>query len=392
MGNTKRAIIFSLIILPFMLNIALIDFMIPIKYDIIIDNLPFFGLLITIAWFASSLFDFSVGDITDRLGVRKTIQAGVIISVVGAVIFAFSSNFLIMTFGVFIWGLSYVLLTIPSDTYIFSAFSKKYSGSAYGWMYFFFGLAYALAPLIGYFIVTYFSVNSAILAAAIISAFTLPLIFLIRSRDKERFVEAVDNVVRKDGVILKELKDISKMNFREICLLINMFICGMWFMIVMFGAPLLFFHEEKNLLHGALLTFAFMLPFAFMDLGFGKLANSEKKRLLMIKWGLIIASLLLFVFYFTTNFYLLLALAIITTFTANMAWTSSEIHVSEYLPKGRKGEFMGIFVTGKDMGFNLAPLIYGFFAAFNLKLPFLIIGAILFFAWMLFMFAYRRKR
>lgn len=390
MGNTKRAILFSLIILPFMLNIALIDFMIPIKYDVVLDNLPLFGLLITIAWLTSSFFDFVVGDITDRLGIKKTIQIGVIASVIGALLFGLSQNVVIMTLGVFIWGVSYVMLTVPSDTYLFSAFPRNYSGTAYGWMYFFYGLAYAFAPLIGYVIVVSFSINAAIISAAMISLLTLPLAFRIVCKNKECFVDTMSDVVRKDGIIMKEVRDIWKMDARELSLLFNMFICGMWFMVVMIGAPLLFFHIDNNLLNGALLTFAFMLPFALMDLGFGKIANSERRRVFMIKSGLLIASILLVVFFFINNFYLLLILATVTTFTANMAWTSSEIQVSEYLPKGKKGEFMGIFVTGKDFGFNLAPLFYGIFAAFNLKLPFLMLGFLLFAVWLFFIIANRK--
>src|SRR3989344_2039671 len=362
MGNRKRAVLFSLYILPFMLNIALIDFLIPIKYDVVLENLPFFGLLVTLAWLASSFLDFAVGDITDRLGIRKTIQLGVLFSFLGTIIFAFSENFLGMTLGVFIWGLSYIMLTIPADTYLFSEFPKKYYGSAYGWMYFFYDLAYAVAPLLGFVIVSFFGVNAAIIASAILVLFTLPMISRIRSKGKEGVVQAIDNVLYKDGIIKKGFKDIKRMNLKELSLLFNMFICGVWFMAVMIGAPLLFFHGERNLFHGALLTFAFMIPFASMELAYGKLSNSPNRRNNMIKFGFLLSSILLFLFYFTKNFYLLLGLAALITLATNMGWTSTEVEVSRYLPKGRKGEFMGGFMTGKDLGFDIAPLFYGVFA------------------------------
>src|SRR3989344_1384638 len=391
MGNRKRAVLFSLYILPFMLNIALIDFLIPIKYDVVLENLPFFGLLVTLAWLASSFLDFAVGDITDRLGIRKTIQLGVLFSFLGTIIFAFSENFLGMTLGVFIWGLSYIMLTIPADTYLFSEFPKKYYGSAYGWMYFFYDLAYAVAPLLGFVLVSFFGFNAAIIASAILVLFTLPLVSKVRSKGREGVVQAIDNVLYKDGIIKKGFKDIKRMKLKELSLLFNMFICGMWFMVVMVGAPLLFFHGGRNLFHGALLAFAFMIPFALMELVYGRLSNSPKRRNNMIKFGFFSSAVLLFIFYFTKEFYLLLLLAVLITLTTNMAWTSTEVEVSRYLPKGRKGEFMGIFMTGKDLGFDIAPLFYGVFAVFGLKVPFFILGVLILLAWVFFMISQRQR-
>lgn len=73
-----------------------------------------------------------------------------------------------------------------------------------------------------------------------------------------------------------------------------------------------------------------------------------------------------------------------------MAWVASEVYTSEYLPKGKKGEFMGIFASGKDLGFDLAPLFYGLLAVFGLKVPFLISGILLFLAWIFFNFSWRK--
>jgi len=160
----------------------------------------------------------------------------------------------------------------------------------------------------------------------------------------------------------------------------------------MIGAPLLFFHGERNLFYGALLTFAFMIPFASMELAYGKLSNSPNRRNNMIKFGFLLSSILLFLFYFTKNFYLLLGLAALITLATNMGWTSTEVEVSRYLPKGRKGEFMGVFMTGKDLGFDIAPLFYGVFAVFGLKVPFFILGVLILVAWMFFMIAQRKSR
>lgn len=72
-----------------------------------------------------------------------------------------------------------------------------------------------------------------------------------------------------------------------------------------------------------------------------------------------------------------------------MAWTANEIYISEHLPKGRKGEFMGVYASGKDIGYDLAPLFYGALAFFDLKIPFLIIGLLLFLSGIIFFISWK---
>lgn len=392
MSNTKRAVLFSLCIFPFMLNIGLIDFLIPLKYDIILNNLPLFGLLVSLAWFGSTFLDFAVGDLTDRIGVKRTIQIGVFFSFIGSLIFGFSKNIAIMTLGVFLWGLSYVILSVPSESYVLSAFPRNYRGSAFGWMFFFYDLAYAAAPLLGFLMIYFFDVHRAIIIASFVGLLTLPMFFVkLKSAGHEGITDAASNVFYKDGLVVKELKDIWKMDRKQLSLIFNIFAGGLWFMAVMIGSPLLFFHGERNILSGALLTFSFMLPFALMELIYGKLANSSRRREIMIKTGFILSAVFLLIFYFVQNFVILMALAFMIALSANMGWAASEVEVSNYLPKGKKGEFTGIFMAAKDIGFDLAPLFYGLFAVISLKVPFLVLGILLFLAGIVYMIANRKR-
>lgn len=387
--NVKKAILFALYLFPFMINFGLIDFLIPVKYDVILDNLPIFGILITIAWLGSTFLDFAVGSLTDRLGIKKTLRLGVLLALVGATIFGLSNNIYWMTFGIFIWGLSYVMFAIPSEDYVLSRFPSNYRGSAFGIFNFALDSAYALSPLIGFAIVYFFGINQAIVAAGLIGLLTFVLISGLRRDGREGVVDSVEDVVRKDGVVKRGFKDIFKMNSMEFSILFNMFVCGLWFMAIFIGAPLLFFHESDDLWRGALLTFAFMIPFALMELGFGRMANSVVTRMKMIKYGFIISSLLLVTFFFVDNFIWMMIVAFFSALFANMAWVGSEVHVSKYLPKGKCGEFASLFVTGKDLGYDLAPIFYGFSAVLGLKMPFLFLGLLLFVAWLFFVVSHR---
>lgn len=386
----KRSLIFSLSVFPFMLSIALIDFIIPIKYDIVLENLPLFGFLVTIAWISSSIFDFAVGYLTDRIGIKRTIQLGVIFSFIGGLIFALSSNFLIMTFGIFIWGLSYIMLTVPSDTYVLSRFPRNYRGTSYSKMYFLYDISYAIAPIIGYLLIINYSINFAIIAASIFSILTIIALFFMKEDNKEQTYSEMKKIITKNLLIKKGFKDLFSMNKKEMALLLNMVIFGMWFMTILIGAPLLFFHEDRNLFNSAILTFSFMIPFAISELIYGNFANSRKNRKIMINFGFAGSVILLIIFYFVKDFILLSILAFLITLFVNMAWTANEIYISEYLPNGRKGEFMGVYASGKDIGFDLAPLFYGTLAFFGLKIPFLFIGLLIFLAGLNFFICWKK--
>ncbi|VVB80428.1 Major Facilitator Superfamily protein [uncultured archaeon] len=373
----NKAIKFALYLLPFMLNIALIDFIIPIKYEAILNNLPLFGMLVTLAWFGSTFLDFAIGDLTDKLGVKKTLIIGALLSFIGAMIFGLTSNIALMTFGIFLWGLSYCLFAVPSETYVLSSFKKNYSGTAFGILNFILDISYATAPLIGFVIITFFGTNPAIITASIITLLTVILIAKMRNHQRESLGDAFKDVIVKDGLVKNGFKALFKMNASEISLLINVFVCGLWFMTVFIASPLLFLIDSNNLLQGALLTFAFMIPFALMELWFGNIADYSKNRSKMIKYGFFFAALFLVSMFFISNFILLLCAAFLSSFFANMAWVASEVHVSKYLPRGEQGEVTSVFVTARDIGYDFAPLFYGLIAVLGLKMPFLVLGLVL---------------
>lgn len=392
-SDRKRAILFSLYCLPFMLNLGIVEFLLPVKYDIVLDNLPLMGALITIAWIISTIFDFAIGNLTDKIGVRKTIQIGVVLGFVGSLLFGLSENFLVMTFGVFLWGFSFTFLAVPSEDYLLTKFKKKYTGTAYGIFFFFYDFAYAIAPLLAFAIYYFYGLNSTIIVGAVLVLLTFPLVsHLTKDKKTEGIEKATKEIFVKQNMFKKIFKDLKKLDKKEFSILVSMFILGVWFTIILMGSPLLFFKEEHSLLQGALLAFAFMIPFSFMEYFYGRWSDLEKNRKRMIYWGFLLGGLALIAFFLVQNFILMLLLAATTTIFTNMAWCATEVSISKYLPKGKKGEFTGIFITAKDLGFDLAPLAYGLIAFNGLKLPFLCLGVLLVFAWLFHLYASRSTK
>ena len=388
--DSKKAISFAGKIFPFALNIAIMDFLIPIKFDAVVNNLPLLGLLVTIAWTASDFLDFIVGYLTDRVGVGKILQAGIIVCIVGCLLFGLSDGLIIMTSGVFLWGFSYIIMAVPSDAFVLSEFPRDYRGSAYGWLYFSQNIGYAIAPLIGYFLIIQFGTNISAVIAAMIAVISFPLLSDVKSKSKNMNLGAGIKYTFFEKNMIKEIiEDFGKMGFKQFSLLLNIFTSSVWFVVVLIGAPLLFFHDSKDLFHGALLSFFFMLPMALIVTFYGKMADSQKKRGKMIIFGLILGAISLVIFYFIQNLNLLFICASITTLLVYMGSFSSAVEVSNYLPDGEKAEYLGIYDSARDLGYDIAPLFYGVLASINLRLPFLVIGIFIFFSGIISVFAYR---
>lgn len=394
MDLRKKAILFTASIAPFVMYLGLFDFVIGLKYDVVLENLLLLGAVISSAWIFSSLFVLAIGDLTDKIGFRKTICVGVALASFGAILFSITNNLLIMSIGTFLWGVAYSAVMVPAEAFILSRFPKNYRGSAYGLYYFLFDLVYGSMPLIAFFIIMVAGLDSVMMFAAFIVLTTIFFLSRLRFIDympSQSLIAAIKEVVTNDKIIGKEIKDIKKMGVKEISLFFNMFIFGFWFVTIMLGAPLLFFHGEANLWNAALLATAFMLPFSIMDFCFGRFCNSHSSRLKIIIFGLGGTAILLFTFFFVDNFILLLLIASLSTITLNAAWFANEVHISEFLPRGKKGEYVGIYSFPKDIGFDIAPLFYGAFAAFGLKVPFFILSFLLAFGFAFFVIAHFRN-
>ena len=283
-------------------------------------------------------------------------------------------------------------MTVPSDTYVLSEFPKTYRGSAYGWLYFSQNLGYVMAPLLAYFSIIKFGLNITILLSALVAVISFPLLANVKSHSKKMsFVSGLKHALFEKNMLKEILEDFGKMHFKQFSLLLNVFISSLWLIVVLIGAPLLFFHVENDLLNGALLSFFFMLPLTLTVIPYGKMANSQFRRRKMIVFGLLTGAVSLIIFYFINNLYLLFASAFLTTILVYMGWSASEVEVSDHLPEGEKAEYMGIYASARDWGYDLAPLFYGLFASINLKMPFLVTGLLILVAGIISVFAHSSK-
>jgi MFS family permease len=393
MYERERALRFSTTMLPLMINLGLMDFLIPLKYDIVLENLPLLGLFVSVSFLMSSLAILSAGDITDRIGSKKTILLGILFCFIGSLIFALSGDVYVMSAGVFIWGLGYAVQSVPADAYLWTNFPRKYRGSAVGWYSAFFCSAYWIAPIISFLVIVSYGMDAAIIAGSFICLISALLLLWMRMQHgRQSLVAAISGMIREDGVVVKEIKDIVHLNGKQLSLFLNMFVFGFWWVTFSIGAPLLFFHLEHNLFGAMLMTVSFILPFTFMDYIFGRVCNSRKTRIRLLFFGMSLSAVFLFAFFFANNLILLLLLTAGSAIAIDAAWVANEVHLIEHLPPKKKGEFAGVFLFAKDLGFGFAPFFYGVFASIDLKLPFFVLGFIVLGSWILFSLTHKFGR
>jgi MFS family permease len=282
---------------------------------------------------------------------------------------------------------------VPSTSYLWSHFPRWYRGSAIGWYSLFFATSYAAAPLIAAFLIFGYSLNLPAALAVVMSAAAILLAVHLRlGAGHEDFWRALKEAIRDDGIVVKEVRDMMHLSAKEIALLFNMFVFGFWWVTFQLGAPLLFFIGEGSLWEAAIFMAAFSLPFAAMDMCYGRLCNITKNRMRFLYLGMSISAALLVAFYFADNFLLLLLIGVAMVVSTDAAWVANEVHLGSHLPKGKKGEYTGVFLLGKELGYSFAPVFYGLFAVAGLKVPFLALGALMLIGWLFFSITHRFGR
>lgn len=387
----REILLLSMFIAPFALSISLIEFSIPLKYDLMLENLPLFGAITSFAWLLGSFTVLSVGDLVDKIGSKRMVVLGSLAVLGGGALFALTHSVLWTTFGVLVWAIGYQAVTIPFQSYIFSEFPRNYRGSALGIYYSFFCLAYAAAPLLAFYIITNYSIDFAIMFGALAVVPTLFVRMKPLRKRYEDFGRAIREVVKDDGIVFKEMKDIAHLGHPELSLLLNQFIFGFWYVTMAIGAPLLFFVGEGDLLKSALLMFAFVFPFAFIDLIFGRMSDNPLRRKKFIYFGMAGAGLFMLGFYFVQDFPLMLLFAALTTISLDIAWIANDVAVSDYLPARKRGEFMGVFSLGRELGYDFAPVFYGMLTLLGLKFPFFAAALLVLFGWGYFSIHFLKK-
>ena len=341
--------------------LALSGFVTSFGAHIVATNLPSYaetvgvgafmiGLLIGVYDFAELFAKPAAGFIADRRGMKLTLLAGLVIFVLGSLLFLFISPKLLLLVR-FVQGLGAAALSTVSITLVAKYFSEG-RGRAFGIYNAIKGAGYVVAPALGGFLAHGYGFSMIFVVSAGVGAFALLLsLFLPGERTEGEELEDDD-----DDITLKQFFLI----FREPRLLpvyavivINMFLVG-----ILFGFLPVYLHtlgytplRSGWVVSAATASYLLVQPLAV------HLAYRLEIRITLLA-GLLMAALAVIVTTFTTGA-ALVAVVVVAGIGIGTVWTNSDALVSNLAEKNQLGASIGAAQSFKEFGDMVGPLLIG---------------------------------
>jgi MFS family permease len=362
-----------------LLILALSGFVTSFGAHIVATNLPAYaetvgagafmiGVLIGVYDFAELFAKPTAGFIADRRGMKLTLLVGLIIFILGSLLFLVISPKLLLLVR-FVQGLGAAALSTVSITLVGKYFAAG-RGKAFGIYNAVKGAGYVIAPATGGFLAHRYGFSMIFIVSAGVGAVALILSLLLPG-DRNRGGRLEDD---GDDISLKEFFAI----FKETRLLpvyavilINMFLVGILFgflPVYLYGigyTPL----ESGSVVSVVTLSYLIVQPVA------GHLADKVEIRVTVLG-GLLLAALAVIVITFISGG-LLVVFGVLAGIGIGTVWTNSDALVSDLAGGGRLGVSMGAAQSFKEFGDMAGPLMIGLLTQFyGVRAGFVTCGAL----------------
>ncbi len=359
----------------FLIILALSGFVTSFGAHVVAVNLPDYaekvgfgvlmiGLLIAVYDFAELFAKPVAGFIADRRGMRITLAAGLVVFVLGSLLFlVLPANLLLVVR--FVQGLGAAALSTVSIAMV-GRFYTTGRGRAFGIYNAIKGAGYVLAPTAGALLATRHGFNSVFVASAALALFALALTFVLPN-DKPAPLDEDDEPSLKQ--MLSLFKDPALLPTYA-AIVINMFVVG-----VLFGFFPVYLHAiGYSTSTAGLLVSATTASYLLVQPLAGWLADRIDPALTIIV-GLAVAAGATLGIPAATG-WPLLPLAVAAGLGVGTVWTNTDMLVTRIAGDRRLGAAVGAAQSFKEVGDMLGPLAIGAIAqAWGVRVGFVVCGA-----------------
>lgn len=327
------------------------------------------GLLIAVYDFAELFAKPTAGFIADRRGMKATLLAGIILFIIGSLLFLWLDPTLLLLVR-FVQGLGAAALSTVSITLVAKYFAAGGKGTAFGIYNAIKGAGYVIAPALGGFLIHGYGFATIFIVSAAVGGVAL-LLSLLLPADRNRAAKLDDD---DDEITLREFFLI----FREPRLLpiyavivINMFMVG-----ILFGFLPVYLHtigytpwQSGIVVSVATASYLLVQPLA------GYLADRVSIRTTVLI-GLLLAALAITGVTFTAGAPLLIVV-IVAGLGVGTVWTNSDALVSTLVDQRALGASMGAAQSFKEFGDMMGPLLIGIVTHFlGVRIGFIACGGL----------------
>ncbi len=362
----------------YLLILALSGFVTSFGAHIVATNLPAYaqtvgvgafmiGLLIAVYDFAELFAKPTAGFIADRRGMKLTLLAGLIIFILGSLLFlVISPRFLLLVR--FVQGLGAAALSTVSITLVAKYFSAG-RGKAFGVYNAIKGAGYVIAPALGGFLAHRYGFSMIFVVSAALGVVALLFTLLLPpDRSKDEKLEDDDDISLKQFFLI--FKEPRLLPIYAV-IVINMFMVG-----ILFGFLPVYLYgigytpvQSGWVVSIVTLTYLLIQPLA------GYLADKIEIRITVLV-GLVLAALAVIAITFTTGA-LLIAVAIVAGIGIGTVWTNSDALVSSLAEGKQLGASIGAAQSFKEFGDMVGPLLIGLLTQlYGVRIGFVACGSV----------------
>ena len=359
--------------------LALSGFVTSFGAHIVATNLPSYaevvgvgafmiGLLIGVYDFAELFAKPFAGFIADRRGMKPTLLVGLVVFIVGSLLFLAVSPKLLLLIR-FIQGLGAAALSTVSITLVAKYFSEG-RAKAFGIYNAVKGAGYVVSPALGGFLAHSYGFPMIFIVSAAVGVFALLLSFFLPGEraEGEKLEEDDDDISLKQFfLIFKEPRLLPV----YAVIVVNMFMVG-----ILFGFLPVYLHsigytpiESGTVVSVATLSYLLVQPLA------GFLADKIEIRTTIFV-GLLLAALAIITTTFTSGA-ALIVVVIAAGVGIGTVWTNSDALVSALADKKQLGASIGAAQSFKEFGDMMGPLLIGLLTqAYGVRVGFVSCGGL----------------
>lgn len=331
-------------------------------------GLAFIGLLIAAYDFAEIIAKPIFGILGDRVGMKKTMLAGIALFTLASILYPFINPQLLIVVR-FLQGVGAAALSAVSLALI-GIYFKENRGKAYGIYNAIKGAGYVASPVIGGAIVVQSNFSGIFYATAGIGVVAFMIsVFLPDPDTPKKFGHDDDD----DFSLTKILEVFRQPDLLPWYLII---VANMFFVGILFGfLPVYITTLNYTPLNRGLLISVVAVSYLLVQPVAGMFADKIDPKI-TIRVGLIFSALSIILVPFTQGISLVV-LSIIAGIGVGTVWTNTDTLMSTLAKQGRLGETMGVAGSFKEFGDMVGPLLIGLLSQWlGLKAGFVICGVL----------------
>jgi MFS family permease len=365
---------------------------IPLYIKSIVNNYALIGLIFGLVNLVIFFFSAPIGDLADKVRPKKLIAVSLLAYPFIGAGYAFATNFWQLVVTRTIHGVFNPGYWVPTEAFIRKNTNKKNNLKAFGWYSTISSLAVVIGAFIGAFLILFITPNQMYLL--IIPCSLIALLIMLKIKEKnakeETVKEGILEVIEKDGIVKKEVKDFFKLGRTGLVLATLVFFSSFISYIIYFVIPLISEEISINLTGLGLLYGAVQIPFIFCFLLAGLAGREGKMRIIQIGFLLMAIDLaILFLGAGIINLFVVCCIAL--AFLIALVSPSISSIITDITPKKEMGEITGVYYAMSFLGGTAGPIAFGIIGdLWGLKTIFIITAAIAFIIFLL-AFAVRKK-